>query len=164
MATSVEELYEEDYHAWALSQAEALRRLAETRPNVPIDFGHLIEEVEDLARAERNSVRSQIRRIVEHCLKLEHSPAMEPRLGWKISIDDARSEIADRLTPTIRRDLETALPQLFAQARRVTAKALLAAGERTAADAVPQSNPYGLDDLLTDDWYPPSRHGLTDTV
>lgn len=164
MAISVEELYEEDYHAWALSQAEALRRLAEARPNMPIDFGHLIEEVEDLARAERNAVRSQVRRIIEHCLKLEHSPAAEPRLGWKVSIDDARNEIADRLTPTIRQDLETALPQLFTQARRVAVKALLAASEREAADALPSSNPYRLDDLLADDWYPRSRHGLVDVV
>lgn len=164
MATSVEELYEEDYHAWALSQAEALRRLAETRPNVPIDFGHLIEEVEDLARAERNAVRSQIRRIIEHCLKLEHLPAAESCLGWKISIDDARNEIADRLTPTIRQDLEAALPQLFTQARRVAAKALLATSEQPAADPLPAANPYHLDDLLADDWYPLSRHGFVDAA
>ncbi len=164
MASGVEELYEEDFPAWALNQAEALRRLAETRPNVPIDFGHLIEEVEDLAKAERNAARGQVRRIVKHCLKLEHSPAAEPRLGWKISIDDARGELADRLTPTTRHDLETVLPQLFAHARRVAAKALLAAGERGAADALPPGNPYRLDDLLADDWYPPSRHGLTDAA
>lgn len=164
MASNAEELYEEDFPAWALSQAEALRRLAATRPNLPIDFGHLIEEVEDLARAERNAVSSRVRRVIEHCLKLEHSPAADPRLGWKMSIDDARSEIGDRLTPTIRRDLESALPQLFAQARRVAAKALLAAGERQAADALPPTNPYRLDDLLADDWYPPSQHGLSDAV
>jgi hypothetical protein len=34
-------------------------------------------------------------------------------LGWKVSIDDARNEIADRLTPTRRQDLEIALPQLL---------------------------------------------------
>lgn len=164
MATSVEELYEEDYHAWALNQAEALRRLAEARPNVPIDFGHLIEEVEDLARAERNAVRSQVRRIIEHCLKLEHSPAAEPRLGWKVSIAAVRNEITDRLTPTIRQDLETALPQLFTQARRVAAKALLAAGERPAVDALPPSNPYCLNDLLAEEWYPVSRRGLVDAA
>jgi hypothetical protein len=32
--------------------------LAETRPNVPLDLAHLIEEVEDLARAEQNAVCS----------------------------------------------------------------------------------------------------------
>lgn len=145
-----------------MSQADALRRLAELRPNVPVDFAHLIEEVEGLARAERNAVRSQVRRIVEHCLKLEHSSTAEPWLGWKMSIDDARSEVADRLTPTMRRGLETALPQLFAQARRVAAKALVAAGTTPVAAGLPSDNPYRLDDLLTDDWYPPSQHGSVD--
>lgn len=129
----------EDFPAWAISQAAALRRLAELRLNVPVDFDHLIEEVEDLAKAERNVARSQVRRIIEHCLKLEHSPAAEPRLGWKMSIDDASSEVADRLTPTIRRNVDAALSQLFAQARRMAAKALAAAGERHAADTLPPS-------------------------
>jgi hypothetical protein len=154
MATRVEELYDEDFYAWAMGQADALRRLADLRPNSGIDFAHLVEEVEGLARAERNAVRSQLRRLLEHCLKLEHSPAADPRPGWKASIDDARHEIADRLTPTLRRNVEHDLPTLYAQARRVAAKALTAAGEMTAA------NPYGLDDLLTDDWYPTSRHDV----
>lgn len=164
MATRVEELYDEDFYAWAMGQARALRRLADLRPNVGIDFAHLVEEVEDLARAERNAGRSQLRRIIEHCLKLEHSPAADPRLGWKISIDDSRNEIADRLTPTIRRDLESDLPQLFAQARRTATKALAAAGEPQAAGALPPTNPYRLDDLLTDDWYPPNLHGIVDAA
>jgi hypothetical protein len=40
----------------------------------------------------------------------------------------------------------------------------VAAGERPAADALPTANPYRLGDLLSDDWYPPSRHGLIDTA
>lgn len=75
MGSLAERLYEDDFHAWALDQAEALRRLAETRPYAGLDFPHLIEEVEDLARAERNAVRSRLRRIIERCLKLERSAA-----------------------------------------------------------------------------------------
>ena len=164
MATRAEQLYEVDFYAWAMDQAEALRRLAELRPNAGIDFPHLIEEVEDLARAERNAVRSQVRRIIEHCLKLEHSPATEPRLGWKISIDHARTQIADWLTPTIRRDVEDELPRLFQDARRMAAKGLATAGETEAAAGLPITNPYHLDDLLVHDWYPASRHGLVDVL
>ena len=40
MATSPERLCEEDFYAWTRHQADALRRLAETRPNVGIDFEH----------------------------------------------------------------------------------------------------------------------------
>ncbi len=33
MATRVEDLYDEDFHAWAVDQADALRRLADLRPD-----------------------------------------------------------------------------------------------------------------------------------
>jgi hypothetical protein len=48
MATPIEELYDEDSYVWTQRQADALRRLAETRPNADLDFAHLIEEVPDL--------------------------------------------------------------------------------------------------------------------
>ena len=78
MATRLDELYETDFYVWTQRQAEALRRLAETRPNVDLDFPHLIEEVEDLGTSQRDAVRSHLRRIIEHCLKLEYSRAAIP--------------------------------------------------------------------------------------
>jgi hypothetical protein len=82
MATRIEELYEADFYVWTQRQAEALRRLAETRPNVELDFPHLIEEVEDLGTSQRDAVRRQVRRVIEDCLKLEYSRAVDPRGGW----------------------------------------------------------------------------------
>lgn len=73
-------LYEEDFYAWTKNQAAALRRLAAQRWNGPLDLANLAEEVEDLGKTERNAVRSRLRRIIEHGLKLEHSPAPEPQL------------------------------------------------------------------------------------
>ena len=71
--TSLDALYREDFYAWALNQADELRRLAETRPNVSIDFEHLIEEVEGLATGKLNTVLGQLTRLLRHLLKLEHS-------------------------------------------------------------------------------------------
>ena len=88
MASRPEQLYEEDFYAWTRDQAQALRRLAATRPNLALDFPHLIEEVADLGTSQRDAVRSQLRRIIEHCLKLEYSPAREPRAGWHETIID----------------------------------------------------------------------------
>jgi hypothetical protein len=61
MATRTEKLYEEDFYVWTQCQADALRRLAETRPNLDLDFPHLIEEVEDLGTSQRDAVRGQLR-------------------------------------------------------------------------------------------------------
>ena len=73
---------------------------------------------------------------------------------------DARTEIEDKITPTIRRGLSRQLPRLWHQARRDTAAALRLHGERLAAETLPAECPYRLADLLRPDWYPTSRHGL----
>jgi hypothetical protein len=153
-------LYEEDFYAWTQEQAAALRRLAAERWNGPLDLEHLAEEVEDLGKEQRNAVRSQLRRIIEHRLKLAYSPAAAPRPGWLDSIDDARAEIEDRMTATIRREVEAALPRLYAQVLPKVARTLESFGEREAAARLPERCPWSLDELLAPppeddlDWRP----------
>jgi DNA-binding PucR family transcriptional regulator len=160
MATKAAELYEEDFYAWTRDQAASLRRMARDRWNGPLDLEHLAEEIEDVGSERRDAVRSQLRRIIEHLLKLEHSQARDPRGGWRDSILDARAEIPDRMTATIRREVEDELPRLYSRARAKAANGLSAHGERDAAWALPDDCPYRFDDLLTDDWYPPNRYGI----
>jgi Domain of unknown function DUF29 len=162
MATRPEQLYQDDFYAWTRDQAAALRGLADQRWNGPLDLLHLAEEVEDLGNAARSAVRSQLQRIIEHVLKLEHSPAAKPRTGWLNSIDDARGEIENALTPAIRADVQRRLPDLYARPRRKAARDLAAQGEKDAARALPPDCPYAFDDLLTDEWWPANRHGLQD--
>jgi hypothetical protein len=162
MATRLEKLYDEDFYVWTQRQAEALRRLAETRPNVGLDLPHLIEEVEDLGTSQRDAVRGQVRRIIEHCLKLEYSLAADPRGVWYDSIIDARAELDDKLSPSLRRDLDEHLPRLWMQAWTKADNGLRRFGEPDAADLLPADCPYPLDDLLRDGWYPANRRGLPD--
>src|SRR5215470_14052874 len=96
--------YEDDFYAWTQHQAMVLRSMPVSDNR--FDREHVAEEIEDLGKSERDAVRSQIRRIIEHFLKLAHSPAEEPRTGWMETIDDARETLADKLTPTLRRDAE----------------------------------------------------------
>jgi hypothetical protein len=160
MATRIEELYEQDFYVWTQRQAAALRRLAETRPNLDLDFPHLIEEVEDLGASQRDVVRSQLRGIIEPCLKLEYSRARYPRTGWRDSIIDARAEVDDKLSPSLRRDLEQQLPRLWTQNRTKADTAPCGHREPDAADLLPTDCPDTLDDLLADGWYPSNRRGL----
>ena len=162
MATRIEDLYDQDFYVWTQRQAAALRRLAASRPNIDLDFPHLIEEVEDLGTSQRDAVRSQVRRIIEHLLKLEYSRARYPRTGWRDSIIDARAELDDKLSPSLRGDLEQHLPRLWAQARTKAENALRGHREADSADLLPADCPYALDDLLTDGWYPVNRRNLPD--
>ena len=162
MATKPAELYEEDFFAWTRDQATALRRMAKDRWNGPLDLEHLAEEIEDVGSDRRDAVRSQVRRIIEHLLKLEHSRASDPRGGWRGSIIDARSEIADKSTRLIHKDIERKLPQLYARARAKAANELASHGERSVVQDLPTSCPYSLGAILEDDWYPENRHGVVE--
>ena len=144
--------YDDDFYAWTQYQAEVLRSLR-TRDN-RFDREHVAEEIEDLGKSERDTVRSQIRRILEHFLKLAYSPAGDPRYGWRGSIIDARAELDDKLSPTLRRDIVGVLDKLYSTARKRVALDLQERGEQNAAASLPAECPYTLDQILADDWYP----------
>ena len=138
--------------------------MAKERWNGPLDLEHLAEEIEDVGSERRDAVRSQVRRIIEHLLKLEHSRARDPRGGWRDSILDARAEIADKLTAddparrraTSCRDCTSGLAR-----RRPTGCAAHGERRRGARPAGSLSLRVSTT-ILTDDWYPTNRHGIVD--
>ena len=153
MATRVKptakDLYEEDFFVWSQNQAALLRE----RHFDELDLENLIEEVEDLGGALERSVRSRARTIMEHLLKLQHSPANDPRLGWRATVRTQRSELLNDLTPSLRRRLIDNLTELYARARHDAEGSLRDHGEPGAADALPATCPYTLDQI-TGDWLP----------
>ena len=153
MATEVKQardaLYETDFYAWAREQA-ALLRAGRFRE---LDLEHLVEEVEDLGGALKRSVRSRLRTILEHLLKLQHSPAAEPRAGWYDTVLAQRDDLLDDLTPTLRRQVQDELPELYARARKRAMTSLRKHGEGGAAERLPETCPYTLEQI-TGDWLP----------
>jgi hypothetical protein len=157
-------LYQSDYYAWTKQQAAELRRLAAARVNSTLDLANLAEEVESLGRRDLATVRSQLRRIIEHLLKLEHSPAADPRFGWRESVIEARDVIPDVITATLRREVEAELEKTYQQGRRRAEAALMRHGEREAAQALPPACPYSFDQIVGQEWYPANRHGIVDDL
>ena len=150
--TKAANLYEQDVYAWSRAQAELLRtgRLNE------LDLEHLILEIEDVGASLYREVRSRLRTTMEHLLKLEHSPAAPPRGGWERTIRAQRADLAEDLTPALRPRLARNLGRFYEVARLEAESALRAAGEHAAADALPKSCPYSLDQL-TGDWLPDEK-------
>ena len=146
--------YEDDFYAWTQYQAEVLRslRVSDNR----FDREHVAEEIEDLGKSERDAVRSQIRKIIEHLLKLAYSPAEQPRFDWMETIVDARQSLFDKLTPTLQRDIEAALEKLYADAHQRAVLGLRKYGELRAAERLPATCPYSWDEISQHDWYPVS--------
>lgn len=147
--------YEDDFYAWTRHQAEVLRTMPVSDNR--FDREHVAEEIEDLGKSERDAVRRQIRRIIEHLVKLAYSPAEQPRFDWMHSISDARAALEDKLSPTLRRDVEATLERLYAQARRNATLSLRNFGEQEAAQAFSDKCPYSLDEICEQDWYPSSN-------
>jgi len=127
-------LYDDDFLAWSKQQAEALCAALHDGSNQSLDFGNLAEEIEDLGKSVRRELQSQIRRVVRHLLKLEHSPAREPRRGWAESVVDARAEIEDLLeaSPSLRTELDCDVER---QTQRGIDLALRDLGRYQAVDA-----------------------------
>jgi Domain of unknown function DUF29 len=155
-------LYQTDYYAWTKEQAEALRAMAVARVNSTLDLENLAEEVESLGRSDLNTVRSQIQRIIEQLLKLEYSPSVQPRADWRHSVGQARDQVEDHMTASMRRDIAAELGRLFARGRRDAAYGLDKHGEADAANALPADCPYSFEQIVGQDWYPQNRHGLLD--
>jgi len=86
VSDSAARLYEKDFFRWTEQQSSALREAARSTTNLPLDWENLAEEVESLGRSQRHELRGRIAVILEHLLKLEHSPANDPRRGWMETI------------------------------------------------------------------------------
>jgi len=132
--TKVSELYDRDFFLWTQEQATALRAVKDS--NLPLDWDNLAEEIESLGKSDRRELRSQIRRIMRHLLKLEISPALDPRGGWCSTIADSRSEIEDVLqdSPSLGREVDRMIAEELNTAAKFAAADLRQHGE--PADAV----------------------------
>src|SRR6266436_7240278 len=122
MPGRVARLYEEDFVRWTEEQSSALREAARFGTNLPLDWENLAEEVESLGRSQRHELRSRIAVILEHLLKLEHSPAADPRRGWMETIARERSEIELVLnaSPSLKGDVARMIAEESSRVARLT--------------------------------------------
>lgn len=165
------ELYLKDSYAWALAQAAAMRR----RDFGAVDWGNVIEEIEDLARRDAHSLRSQYARTIQHLLKLQYRQLgeSEPVAGWKASIDHARTEIQKILgdSQSLKATRHDLLAKAWLHGRKDAINAFVAQAIRNIkSDSIydrkkkqlrrewdrllPTNIPYTLNQLEATDWYP----------
>jgi hypothetical protein len=152
----VGDLYDRDFVLWTEAQAAALRHAKHA--NLPLDWENLAEEIESLGKSDRRELRSQIRRILHHLLKLEASPAVEPRAGWCSAIRNARAEIdvVLRDSPSLRREIDAMIAEQFGVARELAEEDPGRHGEPSdTIEARPARGGFTADQVLGD-WFPES--------
>ena len=154
--------YDEDFFAWSKDQAAILRDLAAggRSPSPDLDLEHIAEEMESLGSEQLHAVKSAMMRIVQHLLKLEYSPARDPRRHWEVDVDNFRDELSSRLemNPSLRPRVGELLSDSYPRSRRQAARDLRR--DKVDAAILPKDCPYSLDQVREDDWYPLNRFGL----
>lgn len=146
-------LHRDDFVSWTREQAESLRRARDAGSNLPLDWTHLIEEVEALGASERRELRSHLTRIIEHLAKLRHSPARWPRRGWMRTVQRRRDATEQLLADSS--SLRGELPELIAAAWRSARRDAAKGPERHLEQAcLPERCPFEVVQTLDPDWFP----------
>lgn len=150
------QLYDEDFVRWTEVQAAALRDAARAGANLPLDWENLAEEVEDLGKSLRRELSSRIATIMEHLMKLECSPATDPRHGWAATVLRERDEIGRLLqdAPSLRREIAGMVAAEAPRAAKRVAYDLRSRGETAPALLAKLAEaPYAEQQVLGD-WLP----------
>ena len=153
------DLYERDFVAWTEEQAARIRAAAATHGNLAIDWENVAEEIESLGRSDARELQSRLTTIIEHLLKLQHSPAEEPRAGWMATVVRARAEAENFIeeSPSLRARLGVLLPRANQAAARTVGVEFKARRELGPAEARSLGTPGLTPDQVLGDWFPDRR-------
>ena len=133
--------YDTDVLLWSERQAALLRRMgAGERVNDQVDWPNVAEEIESLGRSQRRELRSRLLTILLHLIKLQASPATDPRPGWKQTIlrERVEIEIVIKDSPSLRPLVPALIDDEINDARRLAVGEMALRGER------PRIDPTGL--------------------
>jgi uncharacterized Zn finger protein len=144
----VSQLYEQDFYAWAMKNAELLRqgRISE------VDAMHLAEELEDMGKSNRRALLSRLQVLITHLLKYQRQPHLRSR-SWEMTIRNQRDVIHDLLqeSPSLRTVLNE--PDKLVQAYiRAMREAVAETG--LAPDTFPAGCPFTLEQMLDPEFWP----------
>jgi hypothetical protein len=135
------QLYERDETAW-LERSAALIRAKRIKD---LDFRHLQEFLDDMAKRDRREVNSHLRQLLVHLLKWQFQPRRRSR-SWRLSIFNQREELGECLaSKTLARHAEEVLPEVYG-------KAVKGAALETGLDQAtfPKECPYSMEFLRSD--------------
>jgi hypothetical protein len=143
--TMPDDLYDHDILAWSRHQAELLRRMARGERVNDVDWQHVVEEIEDVGLSELNAVRSHLRLMLVHLLKV-HGWPNSPSVGhWRGEIVSFQNDAAQRFAPSMRRRID--LARLYRDALRQLEDVTY---DDVAPLAMPSNCPVTLKQLLND--------------
>lgn len=149
-------LYEKDFGLWIEQTIQQLK----SRDFESLDIEHLIEELVDLGKLEKNALRSNLKILLAHLLKLQvqHDVPDTIKASWYSSVVEHRLRVLDNLTdtPSLKSFFSKALEKAYPDARKVAIKQgkLAKFGVRVPEESeYPIACPFSIQQILDEDFY-----------
>lgn len=139
-------LYETDYLQWIETTVEKLQN----QDYANVDWENLIEEIADMGKSERRSLKSNLIVILVHLLKWQFQS--EKFIGsWEASIIEHRRRVKEALddSPSLKSYLESVFADCYAQAVKQTK-----AETNLPVESFPVMCPYDLPEVTDDEFLP----------
>ena len=110
------QLYDHDFNLWVEQMAIAVRN----RDVEGMDWGNLLEEIEDMGKSEKRSLESYLERLAEHILKLKYWEVEKAQnyKHWQVEVVNFRNRIFRLLdrSPSLKNYMEQIYPKVFRDA------------------------------------------------
>ena len=149
-------LYDRDLQQWIQQTVEQLRN----REFGSLDIEHLIEELIDLGKSEKNTLRSNLTILSAHLLKLrvQHDVPDMMQGSWYSSVLEHRQRVLNNLadTPSLKSYLVEAMEKAYPDARKLAIKEgkLAKFGVRVPEEReYPIICPFSIEQILDEDFY-----------
>lgn len=139
-------LYETDYLRWIETTVEKLQ----VRDYSSVDWENLIEEIADMGRSERKSLKSNLIVVLTHLLKWQYQPKFRSG-SWKGSIVEHRRRIREALKDSP--SLKLYLQEVFAECY-LDAVELASAETELPGETFPGECPYTSVEVLDSNFLP----------
>lgn len=150
------QLYEQDLQNWLEQTIKHLKN----REFESLDIEHIIEELIDLENSEKNRLKSNLKILLAHLLKLRLQSDVPDSMksSWYSSVLEHRQRVLDNLTdtPSLKNFLPEAIEKAYLDSRKLAIKEgkLAKFGIR-----IPQENeypmhcPFSITQILDEDFY-----------
>ena len=146
---STKTLYDTDYNLWVLKIVKQL----ENKDFESIDLENLIEEVSDLSRRDKKKLKSLLRNLFEHLLKLKYweSAIKDNRPHWEGEITNFRKQIKDEVkdSPSLKPYLKEILEECYQDGREIASRR-----SQLPVSAFPEKPIASLEQVLDENWFP----------
>jgi hypothetical protein len=149
-------LYDRDLQLWL---KQTIRQL-QNRDFAALDIEHLIEELIDLGKTEKNSLKSNLTILLAHLLKLrvQSDCPQAMQASWYSSILEHRQRVLNNLadTPSLKSYLVEAVEKAYRDARKLAIKEgkLAKFGLSIPEEhEYPESCPFSLAQILDEDFF-----------